>query len=518
MMSSVQTLVKGVAPSLNGYKKQEPITIRPTYEGELALVRRLCHALAAEEINYCHWKSNTALDRSARGENDLDLLISRSDGAAFTAILHRLGFKEARVGADKALPGVLDYYGYDEFADKLVHVHVHYQLVMGHDTVKDCRLPIEEVYLATAKQEGLFRVPEPAFELIVFVIRMILKHSTWDAILGFEGKLAKSEQNELVDLTQRSDQRRVHELLQQHLPYLDCALFDACLASFQRPTSAWRRLQLGRRLQQCLRGHVRQPFLSSLWLKFWRRLTWGVERKVLRKPNRRRLTAGGVIIAFVGGDGSGKSTAVSGTYNWLGKTFATRKVHLGKPPWSLSSFAVKSILKVGKLFGLFDSNQQADLGSPSDGTRKFPGYAWLLWHVLTARDRYRLYVEARRLASNGEIVICDRFPLPQIKAMDGQRAGWLLEPKQSSGLVRYLAQLEADYYAQMMLPDLTIILRVDPDVAVQRRPDEESDWVRQRNQEIWEMDWRQLPVYLVDASQPKEAVMAQIKALVWAKV
>ena len=36
----------------------------------LALVVRLCQTLNAESIEYCHWKSNEALSRSASGDND----------------------------------------------------------------------------------------------------------------------------------------------------------------------------------------------------------------------------------------------------------------------------------------------------------------------------------------------------------------------------------------------------------------------------------------------------------------
>ena len=45
----------------------------------LELVRRLCQTLSTEGVDYCHWKSNEALDRSARAESDLDLLVSRRD-------------------------------------------------------------------------------------------------------------------------------------------------------------------------------------------------------------------------------------------------------------------------------------------------------------------------------------------------------------------------------------------------------------------------------------------------------
>src|ERR1041385_99785 len=82
-------------------------------QSALELVSKLCNVLASEEINYCHWKSNEALDRSARGDNDLDLLVSRIHAQQFTEILYRLGFKETLATKEDELPGVRDYYGYD---------------------------------------------------------------------------------------------------------------------------------------------------------------------------------------------------------------------------------------------------------------------------------------------------------------------------------------------------------------------------------------------------------------------
>src|SRR3972149_5695055 len=93
---------------------EKSITDKPS---TLDLIHRLCQALEAEGITYCHWKSNNALDRSASGENDLDLLVSRADVPRFTRILCRLGFKQGEAPAEKQFPGVLDYYGYDKAAD-----------------------------------------------------------------------------------------------------------------------------------------------------------------------------------------------------------------------------------------------------------------------------------------------------------------------------------------------------------------------------------------------------------------
>jgi len=215
----------------------------------LNLVLKLCQALDEEGITYCHWKSNNALDRSASGENDLDFLVSRADATRFSGLLARLGFKQVKAPVEKQMTGVLDYYGYDEQADKWVHVHAHYQLIMGHDMTKNFRLAIEKPYLESAVRSDVFKVPAVEFEFIVFVIRMILKHSTWDAIISREGRLKTSERRELAYLQARINQARVNEILKQHLPSISIDLFIDCVHALQPGCSVWTRVKTGQQLQ-----------------------------------------------------------------------------------------------------------------------------------------------------------------------------------------------------------------------------------------------------------------------------
>ena len=61
----------------------------------LPLIGRLCEALREQGVAFCHWKSNWRLERWARGEGDLDLLVERADAHLFAAVAHRLGSKQA---------------------------------------------------------------------------------------------------------------------------------------------------------------------------------------------------------------------------------------------------------------------------------------------------------------------------------------------------------------------------------------------------------------------------------------
>lgn len=485
----------------------------------LALVATLCKRLKNAEINYCHWKSNDVLERSASGENDLDLLVSRADAERVTAILHDLGFKAAQETHPWAMPGILDYYGYDGATGRLVHAHVHYQLILGEDMTKNYHLPLEAPYLASATQGPLFKTPAPAFELIIFVIRMILKHATWDTILGRWGKLSAGERRELAYLQKQADPRAVATLLAVHLPTIDATFFDQCLRALQPHSALRQRLQVGRQLQRRLRAYTRQGEGKDVGLRFWRRAILAYRRRFATLP-RRRLQRGGAMIAIVGGDGAGKTTAVESVYRWLGTDLDVVKVHLGKPRWSLTTRLVRTLLKAARtVTGTPYVDWASVLYEGYNQVNGLVGTCLALRALCLARDLYWNYRAARRMATNGVLVVCDRFPLAAVRWMDAPHIDQLLRlQERPSRLLRWLAQQEKRYFQAILPPELLLVLRIDPTIAALRRSDESQQPVLARNQGIWTVDWAQTNAQVVDASQAAAQVHAELKAAVWAKL
>jgi thymidylate kinase len=102
--------------------------------------------------------------------------------------------------------------------------------------------------------------------------------------------------------------------------------------------------------------------------------------------------------------------------------------------------------------------------------------------------------------------------------MDGPRVERLLGGRTTGPFRRRLVALERGYYREVGRPDVTIVLRVDPEVAVARKPEEDAEFVRRRWREIWAVDWDRLPAHVVDAGDPPDEVLARVKAIIWSEL
>jgi hypothetical protein len=59
---------------------------------------------------------------------------------------------------------------------------------------------------------------------------------------------------------------------------------------------------------------------------------------------------------------------------------------------------------------------------------------------------------------------------------------------------------------------------VEPEVAVRRKTDEPSDYVRARARVIWDIDWAGTGAHLVDAGRSLTDVMGELKTIVWSEI
>lgn len=426
----------------------------------LGLIRRLLDRFHEEGIRYCQWKSNLQLAESLAGEGDLDLLIGRTDIPGFESIVAGLGFKRTNDHLRAHLPSVIHFYGLDDAGGALVHLHVYYRLLTGETVLKNYHLPVEQLLLTDTREFLGVRIPNASAELLLFVLRAMLKYSSLAESFLLRGK-GGALRAELDALLQQGTLEEAKRLLSKWLPNFDPGLFAQCAEALGQKGGSFRRYRLARRARAQLACYRR---FSSVKEKLLRA---GLFLKALlfrwRRGGRKTLASGGALIAFTGPDASGKSTMVKETSGWLGKVFKVRTGHLGRPPSTWLTW-LPNLAKWALQFIRPGSGAEAGPDAPGTPARK-PSFIQRARAVLLALERRALARRLHRRAANGEIVICDRYPSPILGAMDGARLS-------GDG---FLARLESRIYRQIAPPDLLIELSVPVEVAVERNRERQAE-------------------------------------------
>lgn len=456
------------------------------------LVEHLGEHLARRRVSYCQWKGHGKRERWASGRGDIDLLVDRAMWGEFVDVLAELGFKQAVAPPGREAAGVQHFFGLDERTGKLVHVHAYTRLALGAPWRTHYRLPLERALLESATQHAVFRAPAPELAVLVEVIRLTLRHE-WSSLLrrGTEGpRWLEGARHELERLEEQAAPGAVEAARARHVPEIDAGLFERCRIALRRGAPPLRRLAARAALVARLRAHAAPAPLFAPAERLWRRFF----------PIGQRLAGGGSVVALLGADGAGKSTCARALQAWLAPTIATLHVHLGRPPRTLSTFLAGAALKLARRLG-----DRPALVAHLD----------LLRQYCTARDRFQSYRHARSFAAAGGIALCERYPTPGHWALAGpsEARGRALTAR--SALADWLRRRERAYYERMTHPDLVFILRLDPDTAVRRKPDEPSAYVRERAQLMWDGEWSGSGARVVDAAQPLPEVVAALKAGLW---
>jgi thymidylate kinase len=465
------------------------------------LVARLRAALESSGIPYCQWKGSAKVERWTSGEGDIDLLADRASEGALTQVFESLGFKLAL--AAPQVPGVVSWIGHDTQFSRLIHVHLHYKLILGRAETRHYHLAIERVVLKSALPGLFFKTPSPELEYFLFVLQQTLRHDPLVAPGNTTERLALL-QPELRRLQQQSNADTLARFITTHVPDLTVDDFRRCVTSLDPRQPHLRRLRTAWMLASRLAAHAHGGGAAHYARRIARKLARAIGPNDVESG--KGPVGGGLVIALLGADGAGKSTCARHLVQWLGTELRTCHAHLGRPPRTWSTMLAGLALKLGRALERMRG---------SEAPWSVVAHLELLRHLCTARDRYLLFQRLQRFAASGGIAICERYPIRESWSLAGPSKVQGLALDAQSRTARGMRELERSLYCRITPPDLSIVLRVEPEVAVRRKTDEPEEYVRARARRMWTTDWTSANAVVMDAGRDLEDVITDLKAIVW---
>lgn len=486
----------------------------------------LVAALDRAGIAYKHWKSNDKLWLSLRCEDDLDLIVRRSDASELQRLFAARGLRRVSDASRESFPAIEQYFALDAASGKWLHVDVYYAITTGSNLLKEYHLPVERLLLEGDARHLGVPVPQPGAELLTMVtIQMIKRSSLLQLITRKDARSTAATAAEIDALLERGPDAvaQAEALLPTYLPQLPADLWRACLASLRGGAGVLQLLRLGGRVRARLidlrrTGRARGAWLrlSSLWQKLLHR----------RRPHRgsKSLATGGAVIAFVGPEATGKSTLVRTVAKTFGQHFDAQAVHLGKPPptwltWPFAlAFPLLRRLLPSKRASVGPTLESSEDPGDNATTKRLsrPGWMYCARALITAHERRALARRVHSSAANGALVVCDRYPSGQVGAMDSARL-----PLELSGWRGRAAAIEQAIYRSIPPPALVIELSVDVEVALQRnrvrvKDRKESDqYVRHRHVNQAVPEFAAAATARVDTSGDLTQLAKRVLQLVW---
>lgn len=496
-------------------------------DAKLSLIEEMLHAFHKLNIKYCHWKSNEHLAASMLGITDLDILFDEQNKAGIEMVMNNYGFKKFISIKEKQYKDIEDFIGLDLPSGKIVHVHAHFKLTLGESYLKGYQLNLENKILDSRvfdTESGIYR-SAPAFELVLLYFRHALKIRNRDVLrYYFKNNISYSE-NILAEyqwLKLRCTNDEVEVLLKsQFFDYIP--IYNLVTEEFNYKVL----LKLSRLLHKRFKYQRLYSPLKATLLRWYREIAIKAYRrwsKISSHPvtSQRVHPGGGLIVAIVGADGSGKSTVIGNLQTTFRKKIDVYNLYMGRGKAGKISWQRKILNRFKKSYLKHQHRQKKMVREDffSNDKRSFRFNLFKCVEALAvARERRKKLKMIQTAKAKGMLVICDRFPQNQILGYnDGPVLSYLLHSK--NFLFKLLATKEAKTYklAEENPPDIVFKLVADADVIAARKPSKASlEMLELKIEGVKRLKFSDdCNVVTIDANRPLNDVVVSIKSHLWA--
>ena len=464
--------------------------------------------LNENNINYCHWKSNSHLNKALEGKTDLDVLVSKNQKKEFEKILDNFSFIKIITNKLKSTFNVYDYLGFDLNTNRLVHLHLHYVVVLGEKYTKNYFLPIEDLFFKDNIQIDNIKTPNPNLELLLLIIRMHLKLGLFDILSYLKHKniFPKQIMNEFLILNSNFDL----DCFKEYIVKIGLAKYSEKIIKIKSNIESNRYSNFSCFVNKTfflkiLRDKKKEKGLMYLIKKFYLSVRYFKYTQKIIKPPKKILPKG-VAIAFIGADGSGKSTIVADISKWINWKIEVKQIYMGVPKSSIFLYILNNSRRVIRKCSVIFSN-----GYLIKINRYFMSYQW----IYIGYVRYRNSKKINRYIKKGKIVIIDRYPINLFDSMNEPMDRPRIKKMFSKNTL--LSRFEEYFYNRINMPDFIFSLKADIDTLRNRKSN--IDMTSHLNKVNAINNIKSNPnLFVVDGTQAYQDVLSKIKKQIWRKL
>jgi len=464
-------------------------------------IAKLNQNLTKRQVRYVHWKSNIHIINGLIGDTDLDVLIHNEDKYKFEKVAKECFFIKVTSPIWCKYPYIEDFVGCDPDTGVMIHLHVHYKMLTGFKRVKHFRIPWESEILSSRiiDDSVSWPVPNHVDEFIVFLMRMNLKSTFISSLLG-SANYPKSVVKEYQYLMAKVDK---HDVIKR-LSNLGVVLSAKKIESIFIEGNFKHQREISNEIISQIKDGGRYSYITTLFISFVNGVVYWNQRRKYRANKlsifKKTVDNGGLLIAIIGVDGSGKSSLAKVVREWLIPKIDTHNLYLGSGDGSKGP--VENIR----------SNLRRKIPRKNNNSGYIRTIARSIFDVLLLSRKTLLIIKASKLTRKGSIVVADRFPQ---SAFFGIADG----PKVHNYKVLYpFAKLEKFLFKiiERYKPDVVIKLVIDFETSVKRKPDENHEVVKKKIMVINKINYDN--EICIDAKRDFSTVVLDIKRHIWKEI
>jgi thymidylate kinase len=493
----------------------------------LNLCKNLFTDLNNSQVKYCHWKSNLRLSGAVAGQDDLDLLFDSHHIIELTSVLNKNGFKYAQSQYGSSYHGIEDWLGFDQETGRLIHLHVHYKLTTGISRVKQATVPWADYALNnTIMTDSGVKVICPEIELLLLYVRNIFKLKLSgrikNALRGYH--FDQHDMEEIEYLKQYVDNSRMLSIAEDLFNQANAQLITDLMC--KKTVGKDDLVKLSSYCGKFFRDSQNESYLYANILSSVRQAVilcrYYFNKRQRFIPVKKTFNHGGRIIAFIGADGTGKTTLTSAIIKWLSWKLDVRTAYFGSGDGYKNFFSVF----IGKAGGI--KIRRAEINTSSDdrknslqriSLRKYIGRNLSCLNIINlAKNNKKTLARMNRYRNKGGIAIVDRYPQAQVKGIyDGPKVETTLAGFKDTALKKYLIRKEMKYFKilDIVQPDVVFKLVLPPEISMQRKPDHNIAEVFRKAEITKILVYPKSKVYEIDVNRDLDAILLDIKRLIW---